>query len=180
MNNKTETKLSIFMSLILRHKSKDFGVTLLEDGSCLIAELISAINSNSNWSGITKDNVIQVVNNCKKQRYAIEGDRIKANYGHSSVKIKREEKIPPTILYHGTNTKVVDLILKDGIKSMNREDVHMSEGLEFATLAGKRRGELVIVKIDAESAYNDGVKFFYAGNEVWLSDHIPPKYLTRG
>lgn len=177
MNKYDEEKLSKFMSLILRHKPEKFGLKLATDGSCTIDELISVINVQSKWSGITHDNIIQVAKNCPKQRYKIEGDRIKANYGHS-IKVPRTEKTPPDILYHGTNTKVIDLILKTGIKRMQR-DIHMSEGKEFATLSGQRRGELVIVKIDAKAASKDGVKFYYAAHDVWLADFVPPQYLTR-
>lgn len=178
MNKKTEEDLSRLMSFILRHKPEQFDLKLAKDGSCLIAELISAIKTNSRWSNVTEDDIQQVVANCSKQRYKIEGNRIKANYGHSKVKVPRVASIPPKVLYHGTNTKVADKILIEGIKSMGR-DVHMSEGKEFATLAGKRRGELVILKVDAESAHKDGVKFYFAENEVWLSEFIPSKYLTK-
>ncbi|AEO93539.1 RNA 2'-phosphotransferase [Bacillus phage G] len=177
MNKKDEEKLSKFMSLLLRHKPKKFGLNLDEKGGCTINELVTVINSQDNWDGVTVENIKQVVVNCPKQRYKIEGVKIKANYGHSSVKIPRVASVPPKVLYHGTNTKVVSKILVEGIKSMER-DVHMSEGKEFATLAGKRRGELVILKVDSETAHKDGIKFFFAENEVWLSEYIPPKYLT--
>jgi putative RNA 2'-phosphotransferase len=177
MNEKQEQKLSKFMSLILRHTPEKFGLKLEIDGSCTIDELVNTINAQSNWTGITNDNIHQVAKNCPKQRYKIEGDRIKANYGHS-LEVPRVEKIPPDVLYHGTNTKVIDLIMKDGIKRQQR-DIHMSEGTEFATLSGQRRGKLVIVKIDAKTASNDGVKFYYAAHDVWLADFIPQQYLTR-
>lgn len=177
MDKKTEQQLSKFMSFILRHKPEKFGLKLSKDGSCTIEELVNVINVENNWH-ITGKDIHQVVENCSKQRYSIEGERIKANYGHSSVKIPRKASIPPKILYHGTNKKVVDKILHEGIKSMGR-DVHMSEGKEFATLAGQRRGELVILEIDAEKASKDGIEFYFAENEVWLSEFIPSKYLTK-
>ncbi|MNV99733.1 RNA 2'-phosphotransferase [compost metagenome] len=59
---------------------------------------------------------------------------------------------------------------------MQRKYVHLSEGLHFATLAGQRRGELVILAIDAEKASQAGVVFYYAGNEVWLADAVPAEF----
>lgn len=178
MNKKRENNLSKFMSKILRHDPEKFGLKLANDGTCKINDLVKAINSQVNWNGITAENIEQVVKNCEKQRYTIEGSRIKANYGHSIQKVKYQEKEPPEILYHGTNTNVKDLILIEGIKSMGREYVHMSEGEEFATLAGKRKGELAIINVAAKTAYKDGIKFYYAGNEVWLSEFVPSKYLS--
>lgn len=179
MNQKEEQKLSKFMSLILRHQPEKFGLNLAIDGTCKIHELITAINAQENWSNITTENIFQVVENCPKQRYDISGDAIKANYGHSSLKIQYQEEIPPRTLYHGTNTKVIDRILKDGLKPMGREYVHMSVGKEFAALAGKRRGDLVLLAINAKEASENGIKFFYAENEVWLADYMPSNYLTR-
>ncbi|MNT81722.1 RNA 2'-phosphotransferase [compost metagenome] len=60
---------------------------------------------------------------------------------------------------------------------MNRKYVHLSESTEFATLAGQRRGQLVMIRVNTTKAVNDGVKFYYAGNEVWLSEFIDSKYL---
>lgn len=182
MNKKAEEKLSKFMSLLLRHKPEKFGLKLDENGSCTINELVKVINSQDNWDGVTVENIKQVVVNCSKQRYKIEGDKIKANYGHSSIKVEYEAMTPPDVLYHGTNTGVLNAIMKTGLKPMGRKYVHMSEGLEFAELAGKRRGELVMLQINSKQAYKDGIKFYYTENEkhgVWLSDYIPAKYLTK-
>ncbi|MFF3024031.1 RNA 2'-phosphotransferase [Gottfriedia sp. NPDC057948] len=99
---------------------------------------------------------------------------LKRIMGTRKLKYNISQKKTPEILYHGTNKKVEELILNEGIKPMGRNYVHLSEGVEFATLAAKRRGEFVILKIDAKNAYENGVKFFYADNEVWLSDYISP------
>lgn len=177
MNHNKEQKLSTFMSLILRHEPAKFGVHLATDGSCTIQELTDAINNQPNWSGITREHIKQVVENCSKQRYELRDERIRAKYGHSKVKVPRTPSTPPSTLFHGTNTKVVETILLEGIKKMER-DVHLSEGTEFATLAGKRRGELVILKVDAKKAHEKGVLFYHAGNDVWLSEFIPSQYLS--
>ncbi len=61
---------------------------------------------------------------------------------------------------------------------MRRQYVHLSEGLHFATLAGKRRGELINLTIDTEKASHAGVVFYYAGNEVWLVDAVPAEFCS--
>jgi len=86
--------------------------------------------------------------------------------------------VPPLVLYHGTNVQAAPVILKQGLRPMKRQYVHLSEGLHFATLAGKRRGELVILEIDTEKASQAGVVFYYAGNEVWLADAVPAEFCS--
>ncbi|WP_233901847.1 RNA 2'-phosphotransferase [Paenibacillus polymyxa] len=104
---------------------------------------------------------------------------IRANYGHSTGRVDYKEATTPTTLYHGTNTKVIQNIFNEGIKPMGRKYVHLSESLEFAILAGKRRGELVILEVDTEKASANQVKFYKANHGVWLADLVPPQYLNK-
>lgn len=55
---------------------------------------------------------------------------------------------------------------------MGRKYVHLSESLEFAILAGKRRGKLVILEVDTEKALANQVKFYKANHGVWLTNLI--------
>ncbi|MNC50401.1 RNA 2'-phosphotransferase [compost metagenome] len=57
---------------------------------------------------------------------------------------------------------------------MGRQYVHLSEGIHFASLAGSRRGKLVLLTVDTVKAAELGVTFYYAGNEVWLAGPVPP------
>lgn len=169
--------IGVLMCYILRHNPYQFGLELYK-GFCETEDFVDAIKTGSKFSDITMEEVEEIVRTCSKQRYTIDGSKIKANYGHSIPMEYQVAKPTTKILYHGTNTKVIDTILKEGLKKMNRL-VHMSEGTEFATLSGKRRGELVMIEIDAQTAYNDGIEFFFAGGDVWLANFIPAKYLKR-
>jgi len=174
-----EESLSKFMSKILRHTPEQFGVVLDHEGFCDIDELIMGLQAEVRWFGISREDIIQVVQNCSKQRYEIVNDYIRANYGHSAGRLDYKQSAPPPVLYHGTNTKVIHKILTEGIKPMGRKYVHLSEGLEFAALAGKRRGELVILQVNSLEADINKVKFYVANNGVWLADYIPPEYLSE-
>jgi RNA:NAD 2''-phosphotransferase len=175
LNQAMEQSLSKLMTKILRHTPEQFGVSLHpEDGSCGIHVLLEAIQAQSKWAGITIEDIEQVVRNSEKQRFAIEDGRIRARYGHSHERVQYTAGDPPAILYHGTNRKALASILMEGLNPMNRQYVHLSEGTHFATLAGSRRGELVLLQIDTVKAKQSGVVFYFAGNEVWLADRVPP------
>ncbi|NQX59748.1 RNA 2'-phosphotransferase [Paenibacillus qinlingensis] len=177
LQDNMQTKLSKFMSKILRHSPEEFGLSLdPTDGSCTVAELMEVFRVQTKWSKISESDVKEVVARCEKQRFEIIGDRIRARYGHSHDKVSYPAAIPPNVLYHGTNVQAAPTILEQGLRSMHRQYVHLSEGLHFATLAGKRRGELIIVAIDTEKASQAGVVFYYAGNEVWLADAVPAEF----
>lgn len=178
MKKDEERDLSKLMSFILRHRPDKFGIELIE-GFCQLDDLLAVINKQKQWENATLDDIKTVVKNCPKQRYLIEDDKIRANYGHSSVKVEYNSSKPPKKLLHGTNDNVVHVILSEGLKKMGRSYVHLSEDYDFAKLAGERRGKLVIIEVDSEKAHNEGIKFYKSENGVWLADFVPPQYLSR-
>lgn len=63
---------------------------------------------------------------------------------------------------------------------MSRQYVHLSVDAETAILVGRRHdAEPVILQIDAEQAWNEGVPFYYGNEKVWLADKILPKYIRE-
>lgn len=176
-DKKKRDRLSKLMSYILRHNPGEFELLLDSDGFVQLEELITAVQKDKLWNDVNQEIIEQVVSECEKQRYEIVGTKIRARYGHTRTNVSYSAKMPPNILYHGTNSKVISHILHTGLKPMKRQYVHLSETTKFATLAGKRRGDLVLVLVDALRAHEAGVKFYPAGGEVWLSDEIPPPFI---
>ncbi|WP_138752871.1 RNA 2'-phosphotransferase [Paenibacillus sinopodophylli] len=176
LNQSMESSLSKWMTKLLRHTPDEFGLVLSpEDGSCTMNSLLEVIQGQPRWSWVQQKDIEQVIRNSEKQRFELKSGRIRARYGHSHDKITYVPGEQPAVLYHGTNKKALPSILKEGLSPMSRQYVHLSEGTHFATLAGSRRGELVILKVDTLRAKQLGITFYYAGNEVWLADYVPPE-----
>lgn len=174
MLKEQEHRLSKLMTKILRHTPESFGIRLdPSDGSCELDVLLRTIRRLPKLNEVTKAQIEQVVSNSDKQRFEIADGRIRARYGHSSVRVVYAPGMPPKVLYHGTNRLAAPDILREGIKPLHRQYVHMSEGLDFASLAGSRRGDLEILVVDTVLAGELGVTFYFAGNEVWLADFVP-------
>ena len=125
--------------------------------------------------------VIVETNNKKRYEFNIDKTKIRARQGHSiPVDVELEKSIPPKYLYHGTTDVIKDKILEEGIKSMTRLYVHLSEDVETAIKVGKRHGNKVVVfVIDAEKMENEGHEFYLSRNNVWLTKHIAPKYFCE-
>ncbi|MBT2288353.1 RNA 2'-phosphotransferase [Paenibacillus albidus] len=169
-----EVSLSKYMTLLLRHQPERQGLVLdPEDGSCTLEELLEVITAAPKWSKVTEADLRQVTANSDKQRFEIEGGRIKARYGHSHTKVAYTPGTQPPVLIHGTHQGVLPAIMDEGLRPMGRRYVHLSEGVHFAGLAGSRRGKLVLLSVDTVEAARLGVSFYYAGNEVWLADTVP-------
>lgn len=175
LSKEKETKLSKMMTKLLRHAPGAFGLTLdPQDGSVPVERLLQAIRGKDGWRELTLEQIETVVQRSDKQRFELADGRIRARYGHSYERVAYEEGIPPAVLYHGTSSGAVPCILQEGIVRMGRQYVHLSEGLHFASLAGSRKGTLSIVTVDTEKAREEGVRFYFAGNVVWLADFVPP------
>jgi len=110
----------------------------------------------------------------------VTGELIRANQGHNvEVDLQLEEREPPEFLYHGTVERFLPSILEEGLVSGKRYHVHLSKDLETARKVGARRGKPVILTVDAGGMNRDGHKFLLSANGVWLTDSVPPGYLSR-
>lgn len=166
-------KLSVFISLILRHKPETIGIQLDEHGWANVEELIVGINNSG--KNINMDMLEDIVATDNKGRYSFNEDKtlIRANQGHSipvDVELKQQE--PPEFLYHGTATRYLDNILKEGLKPMSRLYVHLSKDINTAMQVGKRHGEPVVLKVCSGQMYRNGLEFFLSENRVWLTKNV--------
>lgn len=173
-------KLSVFISLVLRHKPDAAGITLDEHGWANVDELINGINNTGRKIDMTM--LEEIVRTDNKQRYSFNEDKtlIRANQGHSiPVDVELKEQEPPELLYHGTADRFVKSIMTEGLKPMSRLYVHLSKDIETAKKVGKRHGNPVILKVYSGQMGRDGVKFYLSENGVWLTKKVDVEYLGK-
>jgi len=179
ISDKETTRISKFLSLVLRHQPETIGIILEENGWVNVNELIHKINQNG--FSITKDILDYVVETNSKKRFAYNEDQsmIRASQGHSvEIDLGYKAEVPPLVLYHGTAETNATSILNDGIQKRNRHHVHLSKDEETARKVGMRHGKPVIFEIAANDMSNKGFIFYVSENGVWLTDFVPPEYLN--
>ena len=180
MNKKTQTKLSKFLSLVLRHQPQTIGITLSEQGWVDTQTLIEKMNEYG--KPINMDTLSMIVETNAKKRFAFNADqsRIRANQGHSvDIDLGYVQKTPPNILYHGTAQQNIDSIFKIGVDKRNRHHVHLSQEIDTAYKVGQRHGKPIILHVLAKEMHGVGFKFYESDNKVWLTDHVPVEYIRR-
>ena len=178
MNEKRRTKISKFLSLVLRHKPEEINLTLDGNGWANVAELIE--KSVTAGNGFAFEELAEVVATNDKKRFSFDETKrkIRASQGHSiAVDIGFEERMPPPVLYHGTAEKNLDSILETGLKRGARHHVHLSSDRKTAQAVGIRYGKPLILQIDAAKMAAHGFKFYVSENEVWLVDWVSPQFL---
>jgi putative RNA 2'-phosphotransferase len=176
--NKRLVTISKFLSKYLRHEPESLGLSLEPGGWVAIEDLLAGAAKLG--FPISREELAQVVVESDKQRFSFDetGAKIRANQGHSTdVDLQLKEVDPPEQLFHGTVEKFLDSILAEGLKKMDRHDVHLSKDVETATKVGERRGKPIILVIDSGRMAADGFKFRLSENGVWLTDHVPPQYI---
>ncbi|WP_210521726.1 RNA 2'-phosphotransferase [Hymenobacter terricola] len=178
MDAKQATRLSKFLSLHLRHTPAAIGLELEEGGWVGVAELLAACAAHG--TPISPSELTEIVTGSDKQRFAFDatGTRIRAQQGHSvAVDLQLLPAVPPAILYHGTAPAALPAIRREGLQKMNRHHVHLSPDAETARRVGARRGQPIILTVDAAAMHAAGIVFYESGNGVWLVDAVPPQHL---
>ncbi|MEU6481271.1 RNA 2'-phosphotransferase [Streptomyces sp. NPDC047017] len=176
MDGRRAAQVSKYLSRHLRHQPGRIGLALDENGWVAIDALLAAAAAHG--FRISREELDHVVATNDKQRFAIEGGRIRANQGHSvEVDLGLPAATPPAYLYHGTVARALDAIRAEGLRPMDRHDVHLSADRETATRVGARRGRPVVLAVDAAAMHRDGHVFRVSANGVWLTPAVPPRYL---
>jgi putative RNA 2'-phosphotransferase len=172
------TRLSKFLSLVLRHQPEVIGVTLDPAGWVPVDELLAACDAHG--KPIDRALLLDIVATSPKQRFALseDGARIRASQGHSvDVELGHDAAQPPETLYHGTVAASLDAIRAGGLSRMERHHVHLSPDADTARAVGARRGAPVVLRVAAGAMHRAGHVFHRSANGVWLTEHVPPAFI---
>lgn len=180
MNEQQKKKTSKFLSYVLRHHPELINLNLDENGWANVDELITKSKNDS--QGFTFEELDEIVQTNDKKRFIFNEDktRIRANQGHSiDINLALIPQQPPEFLYHGTAQSNIDSIFEKGIEKRNRQHVHLSQDIETATKVGMRHGKPIILTINTEKMFDDGIEFYLSENNVWLTDFVDIKYISQ-
>lgn len=177
--NSDLTKISKYISLILRHKPEVIGMQLDTHGWADVNTLLAGICKKY---PIDFEILEEIVRTDNKQRYSFNEDKtkIRANQGHSiQVDVELSVTEPPETLYHGTAERFSASIEAKGLLPGSRLYVHLSPDTETAEKVGRRHGKPVIYLVNAGQMQKDGYTFFISANGIWLTKTVPAQYLKR-
>jgi uncharacterized protein (TIGR02452 family) len=170
------TRISKFLSLVLRHEPERIGIVLDAAGWTSVPALLDACAAHG--VAITRAELERVVATSDKQRFALDGDRIRANQGHSvGVELELPRAEPPALLYHGTAERSLPGIRELGIVRGERHHVHLSADATTAAKVGGRHGRAIVLVVRAGDMAAAGHVFHLSANGVWLVEHVPIEYV---
>lgn len=175
LDRREATRLSKFLSLVLRHRPDDYGLEMDDRGSVDLNDLIDVLVAEDILAEDAEAAIQDLVQGSERRRFAIENGRMRALYGHSArVRLSLPEHDPPDTLFHGTTSSEARQIRDEGLRPAERAHVHLSGTREEAFSVGRRHTDTpVLLEIDTALAREAGVKFSQASDVIWLSDAIP-------
>jgi putative RNA 2'-phosphotransferase len=171
---------SKFLSLVLRHRPEAIGLVLDDAGW---AEIDAILRLAPPDLGLTRDRIARAVAGNDKQRFAIseDGARIRARQGHSiDIDLRLPAVAPPARLYHGTATRFLASIRREGLSRRDRRHVHLSADADTAKNVGTRHGKPAVLVVRAGEMAAAGHAFHLSENGVWLTDAVPVAFIDFG
>ncbi len=172
-------KLGRLISGILRHFPDKFGLNIDENGWVNFESLVRAVRRRYKW--VNKWIIKALIYSDEKKRYELNGDKIRARYGHSiDVELNDMPEAEEEVLYYGTSEEEAQRIIEIGIKPVNQTFVHLSSTIEKSEeVARLRTDNPIILEIDAKKARDDGIRIIKANDIIALAKEIPAKYIKR-
>ncbi|MCL4131250.1 UNVERIFIED_CONTAM: hypothetical protein GTU68_035451 [Idotea baltica] len=176
---KNTKHVSKFLSYTLRHHPEDIGITLDPNGWANVEELITKAPEKFALNRALLDEVV-ATNDKKRFAFSEDGTCIRASQGHSAtVDLNIAPTEPPETLFHGTATRFLDSILRDGLNPGSRQHVHLSPDALTARKVGERHGKPVILTLPARDMHKAGHVFYCSANGVWLTDKVAASALSK-
>jgi len=178
MNEKMTTRISKFLSLVLRHRPETIGVKLDSAGWVQVDALLAGCRKVGRGIMLYQLEEVVATNDKKRFEFSADGEMIRASQGHSiNVDLGYSAGVPPEILYHGTAAKNIKAIKAQGLVKRQRHHVHLSSDVKTAYNVGRRYGKPIVLKVRAAELAAAGAEFFLSANGVWLTDCVGPEYL---
>ena len=188
---------SKYLALILRHKAKDFGLTIDPSGWIKVDDIINLKNPKKIF--LSLDIIKDIVKNDEKGRYELSSNSsiiyIRAVQGHSIKSVSNEEALKKlnineifnfSCVVHGTYFNNWELIKKSGLNKMNRNAIHFSIGYknDENVKSGMRNNCNVFIEINLIYAFFNGFEFFISKNNVILCSgnnegFLPVEYFKK-
>jgi len=178
MSGHYRTRLSKYLSYILRHAPDEAHLTLDANGYADTGQVVTALRKRFKY--FKREDLLDLVRNDPKERFDLTEGRIRATYGHTVEVVPVSVCVmPPEVLYHGTSPESAGKILAEGLKPAGRQYVHLSVTEDDAASVGLRHSdEPVILEIAASRAAEDGIEFYREGR-LYISRPIPAEYIKR-
>jgi len=160
------------LAYMLRHQPEAFDLELDAHGFSDLDDVVHALNERLG-EPIEEEDVREAVQSGDRPRYQIEGDRIRALYGHSIPVEPGPSSKPPEFLFVAIPASELERARRFGLRGGRRRFLHLAITKDDAAESGRRASRsYAILLIHALDAWEEGVSFFDRV-ALWLAEEVP-------
>ena len=174
VDERRKVKVSKLMTYLLRHKPgfvDSRGWTSLE-------KLLEEVRRK--YPEVTLKDIVEIAESDEKGRYEISGNKIRARYGHTFPVIIEMRESYEGKLFHGTSCESAERIVREGIKPMERNYVHLTTSIDIAMENARRKGKcIVIFEVDPKCLRSRGLKVYEASEKIKVTKYVPPECIKE-
>jgi putative RNA 2'-phosphotransferase len=172
-------RISRFLTFLLRHQPREYPLVFDQRGFVDWLDVVEIVHER--FYDVTEEEIRAVVTDPEKKRFELQGEKVRATYGHSfAVDLETEAAEPPEKLYYGAARDLAQSMLRGGLKPRDRRYIHLSVSHEEAESVARRHDPApAIIVINAQAAHAEGVRFYHSG-PLFLAESIPAKFLSAG
>lgn len=167
------------LAYMLRHKPEQFDLEVDAHGFAPVGDVLQALTERLG-ERVEFEDLEDAVLAGDRRRYEIEGDRVRALYGHSIPIEPGPESEPPEQLFLAIPARDVPQAQRGGLRGGRRSFLHLALTPEEALETGRRLArEYTLIIVHAAEAFENGVPF-YDRKALFLAEELPKECLEIG
>jgi putative RNA 2'-phosphotransferase len=160
------------LAFMLRHQPETFDLELDPHGYADIDEVVRALNERLG-EPVEEEDVREAVSSGDRPRYEIQGERIRALYGHSIPVEPGPSTKPPEFLFVAVPEQELERARRFGLRGGRRRFLHLALTKDDAAESGRRTSrDYTVLMIHALDAWEEGISF-YDRVALWLAEEVP-------
>lgn len=164
------------LAFMLRHQPETFDLELDPHGFADLDDVVQALNERLG-EPVEEEDVRDAVSAGDRPRYEIQGERIRALYGHSIPVDPGESSKPPEFLYVAVPEQELERARRFGLRGGRRRFLHLAATREDAAESGRRASrDYTVLVVHALDAWEEGISF-YDRTALWLAEEVPTHLL---
>jgi putative RNA 2'-phosphotransferase len=173
-NTKSIQKLAKFTAYILERRPDEFGLVIDSEGYIKIKELLKAINEEKGFRHVRRSHLNEILYSIANSPFEITDNRIRATHRDLLPRTDVAQD-PPKLLYTYIRRKAHATVSDNGIFPSGYHQVVLAARRELAERMGKRSDpQPVILTVHVKKSLDKGVRFYQAGELLFLAASIPP------
>jgi putative RNA 2'-phosphotransferase len=175
--NRSAKQLAKFLSYILERRPDEFGLVADDNGYFRIKEVLKAINEEEGWRHIRRSHLNEVLLSLSNPSFEISEPFIRG-VNREQLAARRAVDHLPKLLYICVRQKAHAVAMEKGLYPSGSPKIVLSSDRELALRLGKRiDSEPVVLSVHAEKSLKEGVIYHQAGQNLFVTDFIPPSCL---